>query len=149
MHFPTCTCKLSLLLRIAGARTHLESNTSRVPAFVRLPASRLKSIMADDIRRRSACDRCHSQKLRCPRRPGQDICDRCSKARASCAYSPFRQKKLPQDTLGKSPSTTHSQSETIRSVKRKRATSQLQDIGRPHSPFVGHALITCLRYQPR
>jgi hypothetical protein len=49
--------------------------------------------MIEDVRRRSACDRCHSQKLRCPKRPGADICERCLKAKAPCAYSPFRQKK--------------------------------------------------------
>ncbi|RDL34403.1 uncharacterized protein BP5553_07531 [Venustampulla echinocandica] len=96
--------------------------------------------MADDIRRRSACDRCHSQKLRCPRRPGEDICDRCSKARTSCIFSPFRQKKLPQDTLGKTPSTTASHFETIRSGKRKRTTSQLQEIDLTSDNFLGRTL---------
>lgn len=52
--------------------------------------------MDDDIRRRSACDRCHSQKLRCPKRQGAVVCDRCVKAGASCIYSPFRQKKDPE-----------------------------------------------------
>jgi hypothetical protein len=50
--------------------------------------------MVDDIRRRTACDRCHSQKLKCPKRPGADICERCFKAKTSCSYSPFRQKKV-------------------------------------------------------
>ena len=49
--------------------------------------------MEDDIRRRSACDRCHSQKLRCPKRQGADVCERCAKAGTRCCYSPFRQKK--------------------------------------------------------
>ena len=48
----------------------------------------------ESIRRRAACDRCHSQKIRCPRKPGQDVCDRCQKARTPCVFSPFRQKKL-------------------------------------------------------
>ena len=52
--------------------------------------------MEDDIRRRSACDRCHSQKLRCPKRQDADVCDRCAKAGTSCRYSPFRQKKDPE-----------------------------------------------------
>jgi len=50
--------------------------------------------MVDDIRRRTACDRCHSQKLKCPKRSGADICERCLKAKTSCSYSPFRQKKI-------------------------------------------------------
>ena len=45
------------------------------------------------IRRRAACDRCHSQKLKCPKAAGSKVCDRCIKARATCLYSPFRQKK--------------------------------------------------------
>lgn len=49
--------------------------------------------MVEEVRKRAACDRCHSQKLRCPRRPGVEVCDRCLKARSSCVYSPFRQKK--------------------------------------------------------
>ena len=57
---------------------------------------RPSSMMDEDIRRRSACDRCHSQKLRCPKRQGTDTCDRCMKSGASCVYSPFRQKKEPQ-----------------------------------------------------
>ena len=57
----------------------------------------------DNIRRRSACDRCHSQKLRCPRRPGVDVCDRCAKARATCVYSPFRQKTIVKERTEESP----------------------------------------------
>ncbi|KAH8801523.1 hypothetical protein F5884DRAFT_862217 [Xylogone sp. PMI_703] len=46
----------------------------------------------DNIRRRAACDRCHSQKLRCTKTHNSEICDRCIKARATCHFSPFRQK---------------------------------------------------------
>jgi hypothetical protein len=49
----------------------------------------------DTVRLRVACDRCHSQKLRCPKAAGADTCDRCSKARTPCVFSPFRQKKEP------------------------------------------------------
>jgi hypothetical protein len=53
--------------------------------------------MAEDIRRRrAACDRCHSQKVWCPKTPSQDICDRCVKAGKSCVFSPFRQKKTSE-----------------------------------------------------
>lgn len=44
--------------------------------------------MSTSSRYRSACDRCHSQKLRCPKQPGSAICSRCQKAGARCAYSP-------------------------------------------------------------
>ncbi|KAK2767370.1 hypothetical protein FQN53_006456 [Emmonsiellopsis sp. PD_33] len=37
---------------------------------------------------RSACDRCHAQKLRCERRRGQDRCARCVRLDASCIFSP-------------------------------------------------------------
>ena len=57
--------------------------------------------MNDDIRLRSACDRCHSQKLRCPKRPAAEVCDRCIKSGAPCIFSPFRQKKDPS---GEAPS---------------------------------------------
>ncbi|KAN0095474.1 hypothetical protein V8E51_016185 [Hyaloscypha variabilis] len=50
----------------------------------------------DSIRRRAACDRCHSQKIRCPRKPGQEVCERCQKARTPCVFSPFRQKKITE-----------------------------------------------------
>ncbi|KAG9232547.1 hypothetical protein BJ875DRAFT_466492 [Amylocarpus encephaloides] len=49
--------------------------------------------MADEIRRRSACDRCQVHKLRCPKRPEEKTCERCRRAHTSCIYSPFRQKK--------------------------------------------------------
>ncbi|KAH8819903.1 hypothetical protein F5884DRAFT_762104 [Xylogone sp. PMI_703] len=41
-------------------------------------------------RLRSACDRCHSQKLRCIRKPGQISCDRCLKLKLHrrCQFSP-------------------------------------------------------------
>jgi hypothetical protein len=50
----------------------------------------------EDVRRRFACDRCHTQKTRCPRKPGQAVCDRCVKAKSECLFSPFRQKKVSE-----------------------------------------------------
>lgn len=44
--------------------------------------------MPATVRMRLACDRCHSQKLKCPKQPGSNICSRCLKAGASCTYSP-------------------------------------------------------------
>ncbi|KAI2783063.1 hypothetical protein F4815DRAFT_491698 [Daldinia loculata] len=38
--------------------------------------------------RRSACDRCKGQKLRCLRDPGQQRCYRCTRADAQCATTP-------------------------------------------------------------
>ncbi|RYP44245.1 hypothetical protein DL768_009278 [Monosporascus sp. mg162] len=37
---------------------------------------------------RTSCDRCHSQKLRCPKEPGITTCTRCLKAGARCVFSP-------------------------------------------------------------
>ncbi|RYP09306.1 hypothetical protein DL764_001353 [Monosporascus ibericus] len=37
---------------------------------------------------RTSCDRCHSQKLRCPKEPGIATCTRCLKAGAQCVFSP-------------------------------------------------------------
>ncbi|KAI3340194.1 hypothetical protein F4824DRAFT_437512 [Ustulina deusta] len=37
---------------------------------------------------RSSCDRCHAQKLKCPKEPGSTICSRCLKAGANCIFSP-------------------------------------------------------------
>lgn len=37
---------------------------------------------------RSACDRCHSQKLRCVRNRGQVSCERCLKLKRSCRFGP-------------------------------------------------------------
>ncbi|KAH7412749.1 hypothetical protein BKA64DRAFT_702871 [Cadophora sp. MPI-SDFR-AT-0126] len=53
--------------------------------------------MADEVRLRAACDRCHSQKIKCPRNEGSETCDRCMKARTPCIFSPFRQKKPPEE----------------------------------------------------
>lgn len=44
--------------------------------------------MPAPVRMRLACDRCHSQKLKCPKRPGSNICSRCLKAGSACTYSP-------------------------------------------------------------
>lgn len=64
---------------------------------------RSQSAMQEDketVRLRVACDRCHSQKLRCPKATGAEKCDRCSKARTPCVFSPFRQKKEPCNKNG-------------------------------------------------
>lgn len=37
---------------------------------------------------RSSCDRCHAQKLKCPKEPGTATCLRCRKAGSSCVFSP-------------------------------------------------------------
>ncbi|KAL2808335.1 hypothetical protein BJX63DRAFT_39434 [Aspergillus granulosus] len=37
---------------------------------------------------RSACDRCHSQKLRCVRRAGQSHCERCLRLDGVCRFAP-------------------------------------------------------------
>lgn len=37
---------------------------------------------------RSACNRCHSQKLRCVKKTNQKSCDRCSRLRTTCQFSP-------------------------------------------------------------
>lgn len=55
----------------------------------------------EEVRRRFACDRCHTQKIRCPRKPGQAVCDRCTKAKAECLFSPFRQKKVNEEETEK------------------------------------------------
>jgi hypothetical protein len=56
--------------------------------------------MTDEVRKRAACDRCHAQKVRCPKRPDQEFCDRCIKAQSDCVFSPFRQKKTPEEGQG-------------------------------------------------
>lgn len=38
-------------------------------------------------KRRSACDRCHSQKLRCLRERGEETCNRCHKNGERCVFS--------------------------------------------------------------
>ncbi|KAI1388370.1 uncharacterized protein F4822DRAFT_244055 [Hypoxylon trugodes] len=48
--------------------------------------------------RRSACDRCKGQKLRCLREPGQERCGRCARADAECLTTPaFRIKYYSGD----------------------------------------------------
>ncbi|KAI0102637.1 hypothetical protein GGR51DRAFT_562324 [Nemania sp. FL0031] len=37
---------------------------------------------------RSSCDRCHSQKLKCPKEPGSATCSRCRRAGSNCVFSP-------------------------------------------------------------
>lgn len=48
-------------------------------------------------RTRSACDRCHAHKLRCPKQAGSVICARCLKAGARCVYSPPGTNPVPND----------------------------------------------------
>ncbi|KAM7197421.1 hypothetical protein V8F20_006566 [Naviculisporaceae sp. PSN 640] len=44
---------------------------------------------------RLACDRCHGQKLRCPRQEGQGACQRCLRANATCVFSPRQKRTSP------------------------------------------------------
>jgi hypothetical protein len=40
------------------------------------------------VRTRQSCDRCHSQKNKCPKQEGSLVCKRCAKAGAVCTFSP-------------------------------------------------------------
>src|SRR4051812_3223308 len=44
--------------------------------------------MPGPVRTRLACDRCHSQKLRCGKEVGSPACTRCTRAGAVCTFSP-------------------------------------------------------------
>lgn len=44
--------------------------------------------MPGPIRTRQSCDRCHAQKLKCPKQIGSTVCTRCMKAGALCFFSP-------------------------------------------------------------
>ncbi|KAI1411742.1 hypothetical protein F5Y13DRAFT_200729 [Hypoxylon sp. FL1857] len=51
--------------------------------------------------RRSACDRCKGQKLKCVREPGQDRCCRCTRAGVGCLTTPgFRFRHISGDGTG-------------------------------------------------
>lgn len=47
-----------------------------------------QSSCAPPKKTRSACTRCHSQKLRCVRQKGQTRCDRCLKLKTTCRFDP-------------------------------------------------------------
>jgi hypothetical protein len=47
------------------------------------------------LKRRSACDRCRSQKLRCLRRPGEEICTRCLSTQSRCIFGASRRGLRP------------------------------------------------------
>ncbi|KAL4800826.1 hypothetical protein BDV19DRAFT_352212 [Aspergillus venezuelensis] len=51
---------------------------------------------------RAACNKCHSQKLRCIRKRGEDRCERCSRLDATCVFSP----RAPRGSIMKSSSRT-------------------------------------------
>lgn len=45
--------------------------------------------MVGPIKTRLACDRCHGQKLRCPKQAGSRVCTRCERAGVACIFSPI------------------------------------------------------------
>lgn len=45
--------------------------------------------MVGPIKTRLACDRCHGQKLRCPKQAGSRVCTRCERAGVACLFSPI------------------------------------------------------------
>ncbi|KAL9040504.1 MAG: hypothetical protein Q9214_004461, partial [Letrouitia sp. 1 TL-2023] len=66
--------------------------------------------------KRYACDRCHSQKLRCPRSSGEDglqkPCVRCQKARTSCNISAMQKTGRPRKKARVTPQTSSTQAST-------------------------------------
>ena len=59
---------------------------------------------------RSACNRCHSQKLRCVRKIGQVICERCLKLKKSCRLglrAPRASLKAPDQATGRAHGNWH------------------------------------------
>ncbi|CAI6338011.1 unnamed protein product [Periconia digitata] len=44
---------------------------------------------------RTACDRCHGQKMKCIREPGQSKCNRCLPSHFECVFSPSRKAGRP------------------------------------------------------
>ena len=49
----------------------------------------IEPVSSEPVQLRRACDRCHSQKLRCER-TGSGSCDRCEKMGMTCVFSPSR-----------------------------------------------------------
>ncbi|KAF2687519.1 hypothetical protein K458DRAFT_485677 [Lentithecium fluviatile CBS 122367] len=88
------------------------------PTVTQIPAeglqdrqkSRSSSSNGSEPRRRWACDRCHTQKLRCLRtiNPQEGDCDRCIRVNATCGYSPPGRMGRParSDTTSSSASAT-------------------------------------------
>lgn len=72
------------------------------------------------VRKRSACDRCHGQKLRCIRQPGTEVCARCAKARAECIYSPANRVLRPETK--QSHATTNTPQQSLDSIPTPAAT---------------------------
>ncbi len=83
---------------------------------------------AEDVRLRAACDRCHAQKVRCPRKQGEKTCDRCVKSGCVCVFSPFRQKKPMLEIEMEAQKPDEERSDDA-SRKRKRVMSQPQKLG--------------------
>ncbi|KAB5578294.1 hypothetical protein GE09DRAFT_1052357 [Coniochaeta sp. 2T2.1] len=69
-------------LKIASGEVVIPSMTGNSVLFP------TKLTMAGPIRTRQSCDRCHGQKLKCPKKPGSAICARCEKAGSACVFSP-------------------------------------------------------------
>jgi hypothetical protein len=77
LFLPTLVLKMDLFTDPPAASA---SASASVP-----PTGRTNNAAAKN---RSACDRCHSQKLRCIRKTGQVTCERCLKLKTICRFSP-------------------------------------------------------------
>lgn len=77
--------------KVCGVRTNVHTVLgSSLTTLVSSPyAVLVKGFdMPAPVRNRQSCDRCHTQKLKCPKQAGSPICTRCMKAGAVCAFSP-------------------------------------------------------------
>ena len=82
------------------------------------------------VKVRSACNRCHGQKLRCVRKPGQVSCERCLRLNTSCRFSPRGGGRLPQK-----PSPEHTY--TLRDESLYSSASKLTPNGNPNAMIAG------------
>ncbi|KAL2849716.1 hypothetical protein BJX68DRAFT_94916 [Aspergillus pseudodeflectus] len=77
---------------------------------------------------RSACDKCHTQKLRCTRKPGQSRCERCLRLNAECRFAPRAKRGSKKPRLPSHSTSTQGKQSSSNQISTP-STGQGLDIG--------------------
>ncbi len=114
------------LRRLFHRRTNsLEQPGGRIlRSFIHMPplSHFNRAASKTNVRQRLACDRCHSQKLRCIKRPGSHVCHRCISAGTQCVFGPCM-RSLRGRHIGASSSSTSQEVAAVSAINNSFASA--------------------------
>jgi Fungal Zn(2)-Cys(6) binuclear cluster domain len=84
---------------------------------------------------RRACDRCHTQKLRCKRIEGKNYCVRCTRAELTCIFSPPGKNQKQASSSGRNRTASTTQKNAFPSNQNESTPYGLLDVDKRHGEY--------------